>query len=56
MPGNIARVTVNLSLDRLFDYRIPESLAGEIFPGMKVNVPFGRGPLPARQFPFESEL
>ena len=45
MPGNIARVTVNLSLDRLFDYRIPESLAGEIFPGMKVNVPFGKGGL-----------
>ena len=43
MPGNIARVTVNLSLDRLFDYRIPESLSGEIFPGMKVNVPFGKG-------------
>ena len=45
MPENIARVTVNLSLDRLFDYRIPESLAGKIFPGMKVNVPFGKGGL-----------
>ncbi len=44
MPGNtIARVTVNLSLDRLFDYAVPDALAGRIRPGMRVNVPFGKG-------------
>lgn len=43
MPGTIARVTVNLSLDRFFDYVIPPALRGRIRPGSKVNVPFGKG-------------
>ncbi len=43
MPQEIARVTVNLSLDRFFDYRIPEHLRGKIKTGTKVNVPFGNG-------------
>ncbi len=38
-----AKVVVNLSLDRTFDYLIPESLAGQIHEGVQVNVPFGRG-------------
>ena len=36
-------VLVNLSLDRTFDYLIPAHLVGRIQPGMKVNVPFGKG-------------
>ena len=39
-------VLVNLSLDRTFDYLIPPRLAGRIQPGMKVNVPFGKGRKP----------
>lgn len=31
------------SVDRTFQYRIPERLAGEIQPGCEVRVPFGRG-------------
>ena len=31
------------SLDRPFQYRIPESLVGQVQPGMWVLVPFGRG-------------
>ena len=30
------------SLDRPFQYRIPESLVGQVQPGMWVLVPFGR--------------
>ena len=40
---NIARVLLNLSLNRSFDYRIPEHLCGQVKAGMRVNVPFGRG-------------
>ena len=40
---NIARVLLNLSLNRSFDYRIPEHLRGQVRAGMRVNVPFGRG-------------
>ncbi|NLI69563.1 MAG: primosomal protein N' [Firmicutes bacterium] len=29
------------STDRFFDYRIPEKLRGEIYPGRRVRVPFG---------------
>ena len=39
-------VLVNLSLDRTFDYLIPPHLIGRIQPGMKVNVPFGKGRKP----------
>ena len=37
MPELIARVTVNLSLDRLFDYLIPPALRDRIKPGIKVK-------------------
>lgn len=40
---NIAKVVVNLSLDKVFDYSIPQELAGVIKIGMRVNVPFGHG-------------
>ncbi|HMO50705.1 MAG TPA: primosomal protein N' [Kiritimatiellia bacterium] len=39
----IARVIVELALDREFDYLIPESLRGAIVIGSRVEVPFGRG-------------
>jgi primosomal protein N' (replication factor Y) len=38
----IARVVVDLSLDRWFDYEIPPALAGRAAPGCRVTVPFGR--------------
>ncbi len=38
----IARVIVNLSLDRVFDYLIPAKFADSIAPGVKVEVPFGK--------------
>lgn len=37
-----ARVVVDLSLDREFDYRIPEELAETVRVGSRVEVPFGR--------------
>ncbi len=37
----IARVIVDLSLDKGFDYNIPGSLAGKIHVGVQVKVPFG---------------
>jgi primosomal protein N' (replication factor Y) len=39
----IARIIVNLSLDRTFDYRIPPSLRGRVRIGSRVTVPFGKG-------------
>jgi primosomal protein N' (replication factor Y) len=39
----IARIVVNLSLDREFDYRIPDHLARRIRVGSRVRVPFGKG-------------
>lgn len=38
----IARVVVDLALDREFDYRIPAALAGQVHIGSRVRVPFGR--------------
>ena len=38
----IARVVVDLALDREFDYRIPSHLADEVQIGSRVAVPFGR--------------
>ncbi|MDY5697050.1 MAG: hypothetical protein SPK75_11805, partial [Victivallales bacterium] len=43
MPQNVARIALNLSLDRFFDYRIPEHLLGKVRTGSKVNIPFGNG-------------
>ncbi|MGD0016187.1 MAG: primosomal protein N' [Verrucomicrobiia bacterium] len=42
MSNAIAKVVVDLSLDREFDYRIPASLAGSVRVGSRVAVPFGR--------------
>ncbi len=41
MPS-IARVVVDLSLDREFDYLIPEELSALVRIGSRVSVPFGR--------------
>ena len=41
MPG-IAKVVVDIALDREFDYRVPPRLAGQLRPGSRVVVPFGR--------------
>jgi primosomal protein N' (replication factor Y) len=38
----IARVVVDLSLDREFDYSIPAELDGQVSVGSRVSVPFGR--------------
>lgn len=43
MPGTIARIALDLSLDRFFDYRIPDHLIGSVKTGSKVNIPFGKG-------------
>ncbi len=40
---SIARVIVDLALDKEFDYRIPPDLAGKLVVGSRVQVPFGRG-------------
>ena len=45
-PILVAKVLVDLSLDKVFDYSIPEELAGRIKPGSKVKVPFGRSSAP----------
>ena len=42
-PPKIARVLLDLSLDRTFDYAVPPELAGEIRVGLHVMVPFGNG-------------
>ena len=40
--GRIAKVIVEIALNREFDYRIPEDLAADIVPGVQVEVPFGK--------------
>jgi len=42
VPQSIAKVVVDLALDREFDYRIPPQLAGVVQIGSRVAVPFGR--------------
>ena len=39
----LARVIVNLSLDKTFDYRVPPRLIKKIRIGSMVNLPFGKG-------------
>lgn len=38
-----AQVVLDLPLDRAFTYAVPADLQGRIAPGMRVEVPFGRG-------------
>ena len=39
----IAQIIINLSLDRVFDYIIPEQLADQVRVGVQVDIPFGHG-------------
>lgn len=46
MPVCIAKIAVAAAtfwIDRPYDYLVPEELAGQIQPGMRVSVPFSRG-------------
>jgi len=42
VPQAIAKIVVDLALDREFDYRIPSHLAATVQIGSRVAVPFGR--------------
>jgi len=42
MHKKIAKVVVDVAVDREFDYLIPDQLNGSLFVGSRVNVPFGR--------------
>jgi len=42
MGNCVARIVVDLALDREFDYRIPPQLAGAVQIGSRVAVPFGK--------------
>ncbi|MGI6316602.1 MAG: replication restart helicase PriA [Christensenellales bacterium] len=47
MEGAFARVIVDIThsaVDRVFTYRIPEEMEGQVRPGCRVAVPFGRQP------------
>ena len=39
---NVAKVIIDLSLDKAFDYLIPEELKSQVHVGVQVHVPFGR--------------
>ncbi|NLB55622.1 MAG: DEAD/DEAH box helicase family protein, partial [Lentisphaerae bacterium] len=39
--GNIAKIVVDISLDREFDYLVPEAIRDKVKLGSRVNVPFG---------------
>lgn len=41
MPDDVARVTMELALDREFDYRVPSALLDRVRIGAVVRVPFG---------------
>ena len=46
MADRYADIIIDIShekVDRPFQYRIPPALAGEVYPGVRVHVPFGRG-------------
>ena len=42
MKNSIARVLINLSLNKYFDYKIPETLLDDVKVGSHVTVPFGK--------------
>ena len=48
-----ARVAIDLALDRLFDYEVPEALEGKLAVGQLLSVPFGHRE--ARGFVMEVE-
>ena len=42
MNKRVARIVINLSLDRVFDYHVPDHLVGKVNVGSRVDVPFNR--------------
>ena len=52
------RVAPELGLDRLFDYRIPERLRGQVGLGQRLRVPWGRRSIMAYavEFPDQPEV
>jgi len=42
----LVQVALDLPLDRLYTYAVPPELRGKISPGLRVEVPFGRGNKP----------
>lgn len=42
-PRRVARVIVDLSIDRAFDYLVPEALSGDVMLGSRVTVDLGHG-------------
>lgn len=40
---SVAVSAATYAIDKLYDYKIPESLSDDIRPGMRIEVPFGRG-------------
>ena len=56
MPDRYANIIIDIShekLDRSFQYRIPEDLYAQVYPGVAVNVPFGKGNRQIRGFVIE---
>lgn len=43
LVAQVAVAAAVYSIDRPYDYTVPESLCAHIFPGARVSVPFGRG-------------
>lgn len=46
MPQRVARIAVSdavFSMDKPYDYMIPEELAAKVQPGVRVHIPFARG-------------
>ena len=46
MPQPVARIAVSdavFSMDRPYDYLVPDTLSGRVQPGVRVHVPFGNG-------------
>lgn len=43
MVVKLAVAVSSYHIDKPYDYRLPESLAGSVLPGMRVSVPFGKG-------------
>ena len=44
--GRFAKIIVDISresLDKAFDYHVPDTLSGKVVPGVQVTVPFGKG-------------
>ena len=41
--AKIAVAAANYSIDKPYDYLIPDSMADVVAPGMRVTVPFSRG-------------